>query len=311
MESGHVHAPDSAAATGGTAGAATEEAPSAAAAIGLDLGRRVVRYDERDAILYALALGAPASDLSLVFERDLRVLPTFGVALGLWACDALGAHGFFDVPTTLHSAQRLEVWEPLPRSGALELSARVANAWDKGSAAVYEVEVGCRQFRATYTLFAPGRGGFGGERGPSARRDPEEPPAVTETVATSPDQAALYRLTGDRHLIHVDPAAAAAIGQPRPILHGLCTVGVVVRQLAAIAGAHPADLAELSVRFSAPVLPGEEIAVSTWPGEGAGDAGAAAAAPGSAAPPQSAPFRFAAATERSGAVLSGGEVRFA
>lgn len=287
-----MNAADSAAAAGGTAGAATEGAPSAADAVGLDLGRRVVRYDERDAILYALALGAPATDLSLVFERDLRVLPTFGVALGLWACDAVGERGFFDVPTTLHSAQRLEVWEPLPRAGELELSARVAAAWDKGSAAVYEVEVGCRQFRATYTLFAPGRGGFGGERGPSARRDPEEPPAATEAVATSPDQAALYRLTGDRHLIHVDPVAAAAIGQPRPILHGLCTVGVVVRQLAAMAGAHPADLAELSVRFSAPVLPGEQVAVSTWPGEGG-------------------MTRFAAATERSGAVLSGGEVRFA
>jgi acyl dehydratase len=283
-----VKAADSAAARG-----ATDEAPGAGEAIGLDLGRRAVAYDERDAILYALALGAPATDLSLVYERDLRVLPTFGVALGLWACDALGERGFFDIPTTLHSAQRLEVWEPLPRSGTLELSARVANAWDKGSAAVYEVEVGCRQFRATYTLFAPGRGGFGGERGPSARRDPEAPPAATETVATSPDQAALYRLTGDRHLIHVDPAAAAAIGQPRPILHGLCTVGVVVRQLAAMAGAHPADLAELSVRFSAPVLPGEQIAVSTWPG---GEGGTT---------------RFAAATERAGAVLSGGEVRFA
>lgn len=266
---------------------------NAGEAIGLELGRRIVAYDDRDAILYALAVGAAATDLELVFERDLRVLPTFGVALGLWASDALGERGFFDVSRALHGSQRLEVFEPLPPAGELELTARVANVWDKGAAAVYEVEVGCRQFRATYAIFAPGSGGFGGERGPSAARDPERAPDATATAATTPDQAALYRLTGDRHLIHIDPAAAQAIGQPRPILHGLCTLAVVVRALAGIQGAHPCDLAELSARFSAPVLPGEAIEVSSWNGEGDGDA-----------------VRFAAATAR-GIVLSGGSVRFA
>ncbi len=232
--------------------------------IGLDLGRRAVDYDERDAILYALAVGAPATELDLVFERDLRVLPTFGLALGLWAPDELGARGLFDVSQALHGAQRLEVFERLPPAGRLELAARVANVWDKGGAAVFEVEVGCRQFRATYSIFAPGSGGFGGERGPSAARDPEREPDAVGSAQTTPDQAALYRLTGDRHLIHIDPAAARAIGQPRPILHGLCTLGVAVRELAALRGAHPCDLAELSVRFSAPVLPGEAIELRTW-----------------------------------------------
>lgn len=290
MEVSHVNA-------GERSDTATGTAPgrSAADAIGLDLGRRVVEYDERDAILYALAVGARASELDLVFERELRVLPTFGLALGLWAPDELGRRGLYDVPRALHGAQRLDVFEPLPAAGRLELAARVANVWDKGGAAVFEVEVGCREFRATYAIFAPGSGGFGGERGPSAARDPEQPPSATASARTDPDQAALYRLTGDLHLIHIDPAAAQAIGQPRPILHGLCTLGVVVRELAAMAGAHPCDLAELSVRFSAPVLPGEAIELRTWSGAGAGAAGAA---------------RFAAATER-GVVLSGGEVRFA
>jgi acyl dehydratase len=273
------------------AAAAGSARAGAGAAIGLDLGRRVVEYDERDAILYALAVGAPATDLDLVFERDLRVLPTFGLALGLWAPDELGRRGLLDISRALHGAQRLDVFEPLPRAGRLQFTARVANVWDKGAAAVYEVEVDCRQFRATYTIFAPGSGGFGGERGPSGARDPEEEPAATTTAQSDPDQAALYRLTGDRHLIHIDPQAAVAIGQPRPILHGLCTLGVVVRTLADLLGAHPCDLAELSVRFSAPVLPGEPIGVRTWAPEGDG------------------PLRFAAATPRA-TVLTGGKVRF-
>ncbi len=149
----------------GTAGAL---AP-AADALGLDLGRRVVSYDEDDAILYALAVGASADELDLVFERNLRVLPTFALPHCLWACDELGARGFFSSADALQAGQRLELLAPLPRSGTLELSGRVAAVWDKGSAAVFEVEVSCESFRALSTIFAPQRGGWGGERGPRRR----------------------------------------------------------------------------------------------------------------------------------------------
>lgn len=48
---------------------------------GRELGTRVIDYTERDAILYALAVGASADRLDLVFEDRLRVLPTFGLTL--------------------------------------------------------------------------------------------------------------------------------------------------------------------------------------------------------------------------------------
>lgn len=242
-------------------------APAAEAA-GLDLGSRTVGYDERDAMLYALAVGARADELDLVFERDLRILPTLGVALGLWASDALRERGFFSAANALHAGQRLEVLAPLPPAARLETSARVTAVWDKGSAAIFEIEVACEHFRAVNSIFAPGQGGWGGERGPSARRDPEAPPSRRARTATSREQAVLYRLTGDRHLIHVDPEAAAAAGLPRPILHGLCTLGFAVRELAGLVGAHPADLSYLETRFAAPVLPGDPLAISAWePGE--------------------------------------------
>lgn len=237
---------------------------SAAEAVGLELGTRTVSYGEAEAILYALAVGAPASDLDLVFERELRVLPGFATTLCLWACDELGERGFFDSSSAVQGGQRLEVLAPLPRRGELELSARVVAAWDKGSAALYEVEVACQQFRSVASVFAPGRGGWGGERGPSARRDPERAPHHRAGATTSRQQAALYRLTGDRHLIHIEPEAARAIGQPRPILHGLCTLGFAARELAGLLGAHPCELASLEARFAAPVLPGDPLEVRTW-----------------------------------------------
>ncbi|NVI87780.1 MaoC/PaaZ C-terminal domain-containing protein [Actinomadura sp. BRA 177] len=236
---------------------------------GRDLGTKTVTYDETQAILYALAVGADASDLDLVFEEKLRVLPTFALTLAQWAPDALGSAGAFDVRTAVHGTQRLRVLKPLPRSGSVEMKARVAEVWDKGSAAVFDVAVESEYFEATWSLFAPGSGGFGGERGPSARRRPETAPDGSLNVRTATNQAALYRLLGDRHHLHIDPEAAKTAGMPRPIMHGLCTLAAITLPLAASQGVHPADLRELEGRFAAPVFPGDELNVETWKDGGA------------------------------------------
>lgn len=232
---------------------------------GHDLGTRTVAYTERDAILYALAVGARADDLDLVYEQRLRVLPTFGLTLAQWAPDALGALGAFDVTTAVHGAQRLLVRGPLPRSGELTTHARVAEVWDKGSAAVFEVEVTSECFVATWSLFAPGCGGFGGDRGPSAPARAEGAGARRLSVDTHQRQAALYRLLGDRHAMHIDPAAARAAGMPRPFLHGLCGLAATTLVLAPSLGAHPAELVELEARFAAPVFPGDRLDVTALP----------------------------------------------
>ncbi|WP_026400903.1 MaoC/PaaZ C-terminal domain-containing protein [Actinomadura rifamycini] len=236
---------------------------------GRTLGTREATYDETRAILYALAVGAPASALDLVFEKDLRVLPAFALTLAQWAPDELGPAGAFDTATAVHGSQRLRVREPLPPSGTVAMTARVGEVWDKGRAAVFEVVVESAYFDATWSIFAPGAGGFGGERGPSARRRPSGDPDRTLALRTSPNQAALYRLLGDRHHMHIDPAAAKAAGMPRPFMHGLCTLAAIVLPVADAYEAHPADLAELDGRFAAPVFPGDELTIETWRDAGA------------------------------------------
>lgn len=229
--------------------------------IGRDLGSRSVAYDERDAILYALAVGAHAEHLDLVFEKQLRVLPTFALTLAQWAPDLLGESGAFDTSTALHGAQRLRVLSPLPRSGELTLHASVTGVWDKGTAAVFDVQVTCTHFVATWSIFAPGYGGFGGERGPAASPGVAAGSELVLDVPTGRDQAVLYRLLGDRHHMHVDPDAARAAGQPAPFLHGLCSVATVTLPLARALGCHPADLSSLGARFAGPVFPGETLTV--------------------------------------------------
>ncbi|MFD4295306.1 MaoC/PaaZ C-terminal domain-containing protein [Rhodococcus sp. NPDC058505] len=242
---------------------AVEQKP-AGAWKGVDLGTRTVSYDERDAILYALAVGAKATDLDLVMEDRLRVLPTFALTLAQWAPDELGSRGAFDTKTALHGSQELTVRKPLPRSGEVTLSARVGEVWDKGAAAVFEVVVESEYFVATWSLFAPGAGGFGGERGPSKPAGPQGDPNLTVDLVTAANQTALYRLLGDMHHIHIDPAAAAVIGQPRPIMHGLCTLAAGTLPLAKELGVHPADLTGLSGRFAAPAFPGDTLVVRAW-----------------------------------------------
>jgi acyl dehydratase len=235
---------------------------------GTDLGTHTTTYDDTASILYALAVGASATELDLVYERDLRALPTYACALGLWAVEAAGRLGAYDPTRSLHASQRLVVHGPLPVGGSIEMAARVANVYDKGKAALVEIEVTSSVFSATYNIFLPGLGGFGGERGASTgAAEPVELVHETE-FGIDHDLAALYRLTGDRHPVHIDPAVAEANGFPRPILHGLCTLGIAARIVAGQVGAHPADLTHLEVRLAAPVLPGDTLVVASGERDG-------------------------------------------
>lgn len=230
---------------------------------GADLGKHSATYDDTAVILYALAVGAAPGDLDLVYERDLRTLPTYACALGLWAVEAAGRLGAYDPKRSLHASQRLVVHKPLPTSGTIVMSGRVANVYDKGKASIVEIEVTSEFFTATYNIFLPGLGSWGGDRGPSSSTAERPEPTHSTEFQTSPNLAALYRLTGDRHPVHIDPAVAKANGFDRPILHGLCTLGIAAREIAEQVGAHPADLKELEVRLSAPVLPGQKLRISS------------------------------------------------
>lgn len=227
---------------------------------GRELGTRTISYDERDAILYALAVGALPTELDLVFEDRLRVLPSFGLALAQWAPDTLAGRVFGD--GSVHGSQTLDVKAPLPRLGEVTMTAHVGRVLDKGSAAIVDVIVESDYFIATWTIFAPGAGGFGGDRGPSRVAPVPFVDPLEIAFVTAANQALLYRLTGDRHTIHVDPEAAAAIGAPRPILHGLATLAASTLPIAREIGAHPADLKHLEGRFTAQVLPGDELVIS-------------------------------------------------
>ena len=152
---------------------------------GQDLGTRTIAYDARDAILYALAVGASSDETDLVYERNLRVLPTYSCALGLGAVEKAGGLGAYDRNMSLHAAQSLELHASMPRSGSFEARGRVAEVWDKGKAAIITIVVECEIFTARYGIFLPGRGGWGGERGRRLRLRNGTPPGKAATRLTA------------------------------------------------------------------------------------------------------------------------------
>ena len=242
-------------------------------------------YDPRDAILYALGTGAGLSDtvdeLDLLYERRLKVLPTMALVLGTAGFWPMDPKAGLDWPRILHGEQTLRLARPLASDDELVGATVIGDIADKGQGKPALV-------RATRTLRSlggttiatmdevwvlRGAGGFGGERalpGAPPAISPERPPDAAIDLPTAPNQAALYRLSGDRNPLHVDPPAAAAAGFERPILHGLSTMGLIGRALVhRCCCGDPARLSSLAVRFTAPVFPGETIRTELWQEGGA------------------------------------------
>lgn len=179
-----------------------------------------------------------------------------------------------DYRRAVHGEIALTLHRPLPVEGKLEGRGRIAGIVDKGpgrGALVYAERTlstaGEGIATIASTTFLRGDGGFGGPSGPvrAPHELPSSPPARFVDLPTRPEQALYYRFNGDENPLHADPAAAAHAGFPRPILHGLCTFGVVCHAVVrTLCGYDPARLRALEARFSAPVFPGETIRTELW-----------------------------------------------
>jgi acyl dehydratase len=231
-----------------------------------------------DTMLYALSVGAgsdPARDgeLGYLLEDGLRALPTLATVVA-WGAGVSPAQLGIERQRALHGAERIVLHRPMPAAGEVVARSRVAAVYDKGEkGAIIERETqladavsGEPLATLHRTAVARADGGFGGPRdAPPSPESPVRAPDILLRFTTRPDQALIYRLCGDRNPLHSDPEAARQAGFARPILHGLCTFGICCRGvLEACCDFEPARLAEFSARFSAPVVPGDNIEMRIW-----------------------------------------------
>jgi acyl dehydratase len=249
-------------------------------AVGRTAGPREVAWTSRDALLYALGVGAgqddPLDELQFTTENSQGVtqqaLPTYGVVLVQGGGGRI-RFGEVDRAMLVHAEQALTLHKPLPVEGRASVVSKLVGIYDKGSGALVVTETSANDaatgeplLNTVTAAFIRGEGGFGGDRGPSSGwQRPDRPPDLQARAQTRPDQALLYRLSGDRNPLHSDPAFAARAGFSRPILHGLCTYGVTGRLLLhALCESEPARFRSMRARFSKPVMPGSRLTVSMW-----------------------------------------------
>lgn len=254
-------------------------------AIGAELPSQSFSWSSSDVLLYHLGIGAgsrpgdatdPAA-LRYTLDSDaLTVLPSFGVvaptfhvteppSLDLPGCD-------IDLASVLHGSQEIHVDGPIPTSGEAVVSTRIVEVWDKGKAAVIVQEgvattpSGDPLWTVRSSIFVRGEGGFGGERGPSTSLPvPDRAPDAVAAYDVTEQQALLYRLCGDRNPLHADPDFAAKAGFPKPILHGLCSYGIVLREATALLlDGDATRVAGFGARFAGIVFPGETISIEAW-----------------------------------------------
>ena len=244
-------------------------------------------WSSKDGLLYAVGVGAgqdplDRADLPFVSENSIdvtqRILPTMVVTLPNIG-GAFASIGSFNPAMLVHGEEKIVLHGEVPVTGTVSTVAEITAIWDKGKGAVVEVTsrstlldgpggaAGEPLFDVVMSAFIRGEGGWGGERGPSGPQNvpPERDPDHRVELATRPEQALVYRLSGDRNPLHSDPSFAAMAGFDRPILHGLCTYGFTGRALLReLCDADPARFRSMAGRFSSPVMPGEALTVDIW-----------------------------------------------
>src|SRR6201986_4213793 len=240
-------------------------------------------WDSQDALLYAVGVGAglgdPLQELEFTTENcegiEQQVLPTYAVLIAQAPMTA--SLGDFDRAMLVHAEQSFELHRPLPVQGTVRTTSTVTGIYDKGSGALVvtenvavDVATGEPLVTSRGGTFIRGEGGFGGPRGNDQPWElPDRAPDHQVVRETRPEQALIYRLSGDRNPLHVDPKFAARGGFSQPILHGLCTYGVTGRALLQVlCDGDPARVGSMSGRFSRPVWPGESLTVSIWRQDG-------------------------------------------
>lgn len=252
-------------------------------AIGAELDPVEFSWNSSDVQLYHLGLGAggdPMDRRELRYLADVtpQVLPTFGNVAQSFHMTEPPAVRFpgidIELSKVLHASEAVTAPGPIPPSGTGTAVTRFTEIWDKGKAAVIWSETtvadpnGTLLWTQKRSIFARGEGGFGGDRGPSGSESAapsDRAPDLELSVPTSPAQALLYRMCGDRNPLHSDPDFAAAAGFPRPILHGLCTYGMTCKALVDnLLDGDVSGLRSYGARMAGVVFPGETLRVTAW-----------------------------------------------
>ena len=247
--------------------------------IGEKAGPFTKEYAHKDAILYAIGVGAGFSDLQYCYEKDLKVLPSFSIAAIIDTLAEFAIKAEVNLAGILHGEQDLVFHNPIPPEGTITTNGRITNIYDKGKGkgalVIGESEThhsnGQKLYTSIFSLFCRLDGGFDGEKSPKTKFTfPKREPDFIVNETPLLDQPLIYRLSGDVFPLHADPKFAKASGFEKPIMHGLCTHGFACRALISqLIPNEPEKARRMACRFSNTLYPGVPIKTLIWKtGEG-------------------------------------------
>jgi acyl dehydratase len=239
-------------------------------------------YDWKNLAAYTLGIGAKRDELEYLYEGvkgGMKVVPTFAVIPAYETVVDMLARSGGDLAMVVHGGETVRAHRAIPASGTLSTTGTLQAIYDLKKFAQVILETrstlnGEPLFDTTWSIIFRNAGGFGGPRPPEKAAEPTAPkdraPDWTAEEATSPEQALLYRISGDVNPLHADPEFAAMVGFPQgPILHGLCTYGFVARAIVKhAAGGDATRLRAYAAQFRKPVWPGDTIVTEGWSLEG-------------------------------------------
>jgi acyl dehydratase len=238
--------------------------------VGAESAVFTLHYDWKTLVLYALGVGATRDELDFLYEaRGPKVLPTFAVVPAYPVLMELMVRAGASFDSVVHGAQSVTAHGTLPPAGELTTRGVITGIYDlkRMTQLVFKAETssdGRLVFESEWTLFVLGEGGFDGPRPPKSpipRIVAGSQPVFVHEQTISPEQALLYRLSGDPNPLHVDPAVAKMLGFDKgPILHGLATYGFAARALITnVLGGDASRLRTFHGQFRKPVWPGDVL----------------------------------------------------
>ena len=259
---------------------------------GMSTGFRTMEYNWRDVALYALAIGAEEDDLPFTYEKDMKVIPTFGVlpvfsninilpeqpsaySAFFLARDLMARELGRQVPNGLHMWHEITIERPMdPISGKMIYEQRIQGSYPwKGKGVITELEIPvydeagrllCMNRSTAATRIS---GLIEDDTKPPVTKVsfPDREPDLTSDSLITRTQNMLYRLTGDTTPAHADPEVAREQFQSEVFMHGLCTYGFACRMaIKAVLGFSSEKVTRFAAQMRAMVFPGTPIRILIW-----------------------------------------------
>lgn len=260
--------------------------------IGYETGWKTLEYNWRDVALYALAVGAEKDEIDYFYEKNMKAIPSFAATpyynavnvtpkypypypANYYVRDQLTRMVGYPVNPGFHMGFQMEMHRPVdPIKGTLVFNNVVDKLYDRGEGKGADLEIKNEVRDEAGNLICintsyhrmPNIGGFGGAK-PVKKivTYPDRGPDVVLDSYISPVQNALYRLTGDINLSHIDPEVAVKQDERGVFMQGLSSLGFATRLIIkAMIPGEPERMKRIYVQMRAKAYPDTPVQLRAW-----------------------------------------------